>query len=1373
MDRLEQIKQRLKDSNVDVDNLQEEEEEVKEVTPQAEESTEPLQKDVKDYNLGDNVKEASKAVVAGGIDFVNSVGSLPKLFDKRFYQATDPNNPYTFDAPWIIKSKPITRTRWGKFIQGGVELAGGFVGAGKVMWSVKGLKGLATAGKATRLGRVAMGAAQGATYDVVSNQSQEQNLARALIDIKPEWATVLNPVATKENMSPALKSVFNIGEGLMIGGLFDTAIEAAGWGFRSYSINAKKAAKKSKAMTPLQKVIDKSEDIDYTAKASQVEIGAKVVYEKRRANPPKQKNPRAKQLKTLLAKREESVKKMNTLQSKDITDKTVMAEMDKLWKVQRGLDEKIQDIESWKPKNVKPLKAWDNLSKTEKQEVMESFAKENGIEWGSVRDMSTRASNQAKAQKELAEEQLEFDLAQGSPRENPAYYKGGDSTDNPALSSSNNPVEGVRDQIKIRNDLSQKDGSPRGTLTEANIRRIEYSAPGTTIEELDKIADSLGRSPAYLELEGAATKDDLKDITNELMKFLSESGNGRLSDIPSDDLEKWVKTSFGNPDQIEISKGFNVSTFNHIQVRAADVILGQLLKESRDLAQAGLSVMKEVDLSAQGSLLDNIMARYGVIARLRKEASATHSWRLRAFGGVDEFKKTMAKASQAAQNEVNTFKTLLRSDIDDDLLEQFMHFTATGGGKAQTWKDFDAFFKRKLRGYKGADGYQRNAVLNEMATMGINSMLSGPKTPVRALVGTGLGTVLRPVATVLGATGKGNDRVLRGAYHSLGAMVEARNEAWAKAIADFKGYQMHEEGWRGFTQQKVDTEWNAMMKYMDTYGTVGDKAQAKLADSLRNINKLPFLSYGPRIMKSMDVFFSQIIGRARQRQLAFDDVYSRTIDSGKVVSDTDLDNLVKQTEKEFEGRVFTADGDIHDEMAIFAGNEAKLTQELTGFAKAMDKAFAETPFLRPYFLFARTGVNALMMTTKYTPLLNRVLKENSDIMSKAWDDPEMLQYGIKSQADLEIAQSVAQGRVAIGYGVTATAAWMALNGDITGNGPPDRQLKNTWMQNGWQPRSFRIGNVYVSYESLEPFNSFFSLAADIADAQKVMGDEWAGNWFGKMSYMLSANVTNKTFLAGLLQIQDLLTSQGGDFPRAMANLANNQVPLSGMRNEIGKVLSPGMRELESGFWQSVGNRNLWADVVTPGEMLPYRYDILDGSKLKDWNPIVRLVNAVLPISLNVGTNETREMLFRSGLNLKQTFNTGPNGESLEGYPDLKSKYQFYMGQQNIEKQLEKLLIKNDSIRNSIFKMEKARDRGDVFEAANTVHGPVIQEVFKTAKRQAWTMLINDQEYGGKAQRLNFVHQLQVIGNKKRKRGDHTGANTISDKIKELEKLPYK
>ena len=49
------------------------------------------------------------------------------------------------------------------------------------------------------------------------------------------------------------------------------------------------------------------------------------------------------------------------------------------------------------------------------------------------------------------------------------------------------------------------------------------------------------------------------------------------------------------------------------------------------------------------------------------------------------------------------------------------------------------------------------------------------------------------------------------------------------------------------------------------------------------------------------------------------------------------------------------------------------------------------------------------------------------------------------------------------------------------------------------------------------------------------------------------------------------------------------------------------------------------------EKLPYRYDVLNGEPLRDWIPLTRLVNGILPINLNVGTtNETRELLMRSG-----------------------------------------------------------------------------------------------------------------------------------------------
>ena len=1280
----------------EIERNDDEQEAVAEVEPEV------TEKAPEDYNLGDNVKELGGAIVGGGIDIYNSVGSLPKLFDKRFYQPTDPENPWKYDAPWLIKGGPITKTRWGGFIRGGTELAGGLVGTGKVLWGIKGLKGLATTAKATRMGRVLLSGTQGATYDFISNQSQEKNLARSLIDIKPQWAGVLNPIATKEDMSPAMKSMFNIGEGLGIGGLFDIATEGAGWGLRSYSESIKKSSKKIIKPDPITKAIDASSDVEYANKTQVIESGAIKSYENARKRS-KQKRP-----------------------------------------------------------------PWKKLPKEQKEQLKQLYADKNNMDWGPIRDVNRRAIKQGKANKDLALEQLEHDFTNNSSRVNPAYNKGGDISDNQALSSSSKPMKGVRDMIQIRNDPTQKYGSPRGTITEATIRRNEYQAPGMLLRERDALAKKLVADPAYQKVYGEAMPEaiaeDLGNAGADLIRFVNDSGHSRLIDIPQEDVIKYVKDKdAGRPTVIE-----GIGVLNKSQLIATDTVLGQLLYESRDLAKAALSVADEIDVAAPGGLLDGILSRYSSIARMRKETSMLSSFELRKWNSGGKLKDTVeqadirGKASDAVANEVATFKQLLQGDVDDDLLESFIHFTATSNGNKQTWKDLDAFFKRQLHGYKNGDQYQRNAILNEMQRMGVNSMLSGPKTPVRALIGTGLGTVMRPVATVLGAT---DDLTRRGAFQSLGAMVEARNDAWKKAIADFQSYNIHEEGWRGLTQSKKDIEWNSMTSWMKQYGSFGDRAAATIADNMRELNKLPVFNYGPRIMKSMDTYFTQLIGRGRLRQLAFDEVYTKAKSQNMIISDADMDELIKAAEIEFEGKVFTADGQVSDEMAKFSADEAKLTQELKGFAKDLDLAFDKMPFLRPFFLFAKTGVNALAMTSKYTPILNRFIREHSDISRLPWDAPELAQYGIKSQRDLELAQSVMRGRMTIGYGVTSTAALMALSGNITGNGPPDRQLKNSWLQAGWQPRSIKIGETYVSYEALEPFNMFFSFIADVVDSQKVMGDEWASNWFSKAAYLLSANVTNKSFLAGLLQLQDLLTSQGGDAAKVAANFANNQVPLAGLRNEIGKVLSPGMRELESGFWQSIGNRNLYIDLKGDDGFLPYRYDILNGKKLRDWDPMTRLVNGVLPINLNVGTNETREMLFRSGINFKQTFNTGPQGQDLTGYPELKSKFQFFIGQQNIEAKLEKL-FQNPQIIDSIIRMERDRAEGRSYDPSKNLHGDHIRLIFREAKINAWALVLESNPIG---QALDHRHKMGKLEDTLRRQGKYKKADNIYKQVKKFDK----
>ena len=1279
--------------------------------------------------------ELGRAVVGGAIDIYNSVGSIPKLFDKKFWKPDNPEDPYKYEAPWLINKTPIMRTQWGKFVRSGTELVGGLVGTGKVMWGMKGLRGVAAAGKATTLGRIGMGAVQGGVYDAISNQSQEANLARTLIDVKPQWAPFLDPIATTEDMSPAQKALMNVGEGLGIGALFDLALEGVGLGLRTYSKEAKKATKAITNEDPLLKSLNKSSETDEAIKTWQVEKGARSAYEKAEHR-----------------------------------------------KFNKGLPEGSEKvpIREWRKTN----KPWDRLDKKQRKDLMELYAEKSDIDWGDYRDLSRRQRKQGQAASELQLEQLEFDLQTNTRRTNPAYYRGGDITDNQPLSSSSKAVKGVRDMIEIRNNPTQKYGSPRGTLKEADIRRFEYKNPGTITKSRDVLAKKLESSPAYQDLYGAkgskAIEKDLVEAANDLNKFISESGHSRIVDIPEENLIKYIRSK-DRANELLVESGFasgvdGLGSLNKAQLVATDTMLGQLMFESRDLAKAALSISDSVNIKAEGSLLDGLLARYNAIARLKKETSMIADFKMRKASSKGKLKDSLNEqqirgaASDAAAEEVNSFKVLLQNDLDDDLLESFIHFTAVGNGSKQTWKDLDKFFTRKLKGYRGKDGYQRNALLNELQTMGINSMLSGPKTPARALVGTGIGTIMRPVATVLGTIGKSDDVTFRGAMANIGGMLEARNEAWRKAVADWQSYSVNDKGWRDYIQNKGDAEWNAMQSYISHHGTMGAKAQAHLANIIRELNKNPWLNYGPRVMKSMDVYFSQLIGRGRQRQLAFTDVYKTLQDQGASMSDEAMTKLVREAEIEFEGKVFDADGQITDEMAKFAADEAKLTKELTGWAKDFDEAFDKMPFIRPFFLFARTGINALEMTSKYTPILNHFIGEHVDIMTKAWDAPEMLQYGIKSVDDLKIAQATMRGRMAIGYGVTSSAAWMALNGQITGNGPPDRGLRNSWLQQGWQPRSIKIGDKYVSYEALEPFNGILSLVTDVVDSQRVMGEQWSSNHLGKISYLISANVTNKTFLAGLMQLQDLLTSQGADYQRVAANFANNQIPLGGMRNEIGKMLSPGVRELETGFWQSIGNRNLWADIHSTNKMLPYRYDVLNGSKLKDYEPITRLWNSISPFSINIGTNETRAWLMRSGVNLKQTFNTGPNGEDLEGRPNLKSKFQFYMGQQNVEAKL-KGVLENPEIQNSILRMEQAHRSGRHYSPGDTAHSDLIEEIFAIAKKEAWHLLMNDPGYEKEAAMLLNLHQLGELRKIQLKRADYKGAKSTHSKIEELQNIP--
>ena len=120
------------------------------------------------------------------------------------------------------------------------------------------------------------------------------------------------------------------------------------------------------------------------------------------------------------------------------------------------------------------------------------------------------------------------------------------------------------------------------------------------------------------------------------------------------------------------------------------------------------------------------------------------------------------------------------------------------------------------------------------------------------------------------------------------------------------------------------------------------------------------------------------------------------------------------------------------------------------------------------------------------------------------------------------------------------------------------------MDRCWiQPRTISIGGVQVSYDSFEPFNLILSTVADIGDHSQLMGEEWTEDNLQKLGVVLMQAVSSKSYLAGMQQFVDLFAGKPGSWESIIANLANNTMPMSSLRNELGKLINPYMKRVKT------------------------------------------------------------------------------------------------------------------------------------------------------------------------------------------------------------------
>ena len=159
-----------------------------------------------------------------------------------------------------------------------------------------------------------------------------------------------------------------------------------------------------------------------------------------------------------------------------------------------------------------------------------------------------------------------------------------------------------------------------------------------------------------------------------------------------------------------------------------------------------------------------------------------------------------------------------------------------------------------------------------------------------------------------------------------------------------------------------------------------------------------------------------------------------------------------------------------------------------------------------------------------------------------------------------------------------------------------------------------------------------------------------------------------------------------------------------------------------------------------------------------------MINRLLPFRISKIGSQAREMIFRSGVNLNQTFTTTPDGLSLKEYPDVISRFQFLISQQNLEQQFEQL-FKDPSVLKSILDMERDHANGITLSPNDTAHGIQIKRIFRTAKLNAWAQLQAEDATVG---RIAEEAHLKKLETRARKKGDTNRAAEL-DRLQNIPK----
>ena len=809
-------------------------------------------------------------------------------------------------------------------------------------------------------------------------------------------------------------------------------------------------------------------------------------------------------------------------------------------------------------------------------------------------------------------------------------------------------------------------------VNEAQLKRLSMNDNNLRqyiVEVAENLATSLFKNSENI--DGITSSLNHKDVQALILKQTSDM-HGLLED-GGEQAAKNLRAYFkGNKENkiIWTHAGEEVVTGTAEQKVALELLINTLTRKAQGIATGAMDLPRGIPRERQiRQIFDQMevaMVEYKKIGymsglELSKQKNPVISSVQRATinKGLSEIKLRQRQLKENLLDLALNGKEQTASDL--------MDIARLSGGSVTTYDQMMTYLEAQIRGGRINGKNIPPRLKTELRSVFYNSILSSLKTPVKAIFGTNLISILRPFQAWVGAAMGGNKVEMLMAS----TQIDAMGQAMAEGLMMFKhnwdlGVNRQAQTYVGrFDFEKDIQDWKSLNQYMKTYASDTDQQAYEFLDKLVDLNNNPWMRYSQNAMGAGDALARTIIGRMEMRMRAARTAYESGVDFD------DIGAWAAKNEEAFRKDIFKQDQHgkwvVSDKAAKLAGDEAAMTKALEGNIAGLEQ-IAKMTGMRAFFPFVRTGFNALNLSFQHTELARFSAKWH-DIMK----GENLAKYGIRD-VDLDQAQALMRGRRAMGNTIIMLGGMAAMSGMMTGDYPMDKETRDLWRLNGIQPNSFKFGDTYVSYRDIEPFNTILAATANVFNHQHVLGEDLRDETIEKLIWMTTAVIVDKSMLAGVEDLAQVMSAEtsGGKLSRTVAKFGRAHLPYAGLLAQIGTIMNANEVEANN-MWETIWRR----DAIAKSGLHP-KYDIYskDRSGTVPYIPAptngwLRAFNALSPVAIVPADGDwVKENLAAMSFNLPETLSTY-KGVKLDSYE--RSQMQRYLQMSPLREQLEDLM----------------------------------------------------------------------------------------------------